>query len=237
MDRFIVEDNFWEVFPEAKLGVVICRGINNKYRSEEIYFKILSDAQIKAKMHLNEEDFTSNKVVKVWREAFKKFKTKKGARSSIEALLKRVNNNHSIGNINPLVDIYNAVSLEYAFPCGGEDMDSVKGDLKLTKAIGGESFLVLGSDDNSPALENEIVYKDDIGAVCRCWNWRESKRTMLTEDTNNAFMCIEHIDSSRDGEFEAALESLRSNIEIHLGGICEIYVLDSQNRKIEINVA
>ena len=60
-------------------------------------------------------------------EAFKNLK--QGARSSIEALLKRVNNSNHIGTINPLVDIYNSISLKYALPCGGEDIDKFVGDI------------------------------------------------------------------------------------------------------------
>jgi len=44
---------------------------------------------------------------------------KKGARSSTEALLKRVSQGREFNPINPLVDVYNSVSLSYAVPCGG----------------------------------------------------------------------------------------------------------------------
>jgi DNA/RNA-binding domain of Phe-tRNA-synthetase-like protein len=70
-------------------------------------------------------------TIKVWREAFMKFKKKKDNRSSIEALLKRVEKGNEVGKINPLVDIYNATSLIYGLPCGGEDIDSFVGNLRL----------------------------------------------------------------------------------------------------------
>lgn len=76
----------------------------------------------------------------MWREAYRQFKTKKGARCSIEALLKRVENGRGVGSINPLVDIYNAVSLTWGLPCGGEDLDTFQGDLLLCTADGTEPF-------------------------------------------------------------------------------------------------
>ncbi|MFP9039074.1 phenylalanine--tRNA ligase beta subunit-related protein, partial [Enterococcus faecalis] len=79
-----------------------------------------------------------------WRQAFTTFKTKKGARSSIEALLKRVNQEREFFPINPLVDIYNSISLSFGVPCGGEDIEKIAGNLHLGKAQGGESFLPLG---------------------------------------------------------------------------------------------
>ena len=192
---------------------------------------MISQGEKEALTHLPNEEFSSNEVIKVWRDAFKKFKTKKGARSSIEALLKRVSTGKGLGTINPLVDIYNSISLKYAMPCGGEDMDKFIGDIRLTKATGDESFITLGSDKSEPPYEGEIVYKDDEGAICRCWNWRESVRTMLTEDTKNAFLCIELVDENREKEFENALKELSQLVEKNLGGKSEVSILHINNKE------
>ncbi|MDK0955750.1 B3/4 domain-containing protein [Clostridium perfringens] len=231
MKKFIIEDDFWELFPNAKIGIITCNGINNTIKDENQYQDILSQGEKEALNHLPNEEFSSNEVIKVWRDAFKKFKTKKGARSSIEALLKRVSTGKGLGTINPLVDIYNSISLKYAMPCGGEDMDKFIGDIRLTKATGDESFITLGSDKSEPPYEGEIVYKDDEGAICRCWNWRESVRTMLTEDTKNAFLCIELVDENREKEFENALKELSQLVEENLGGKSEISILHINNKE------
>ncbi len=149
--------------------------------------------------------------------------------------MKRVEKGDHIGTINPLVDIYNSISLKYAMPCGGEDIDTFEGDVRLTKADGSEPFITLGSEESAPPYEGEIVYKDDAGAICRCWNWRESVRTMLTEKTTNAFLCIELVDESREEEFRSALEELATLVEKNLGGGFEIFVLDQANSEIVIS--
>ncbi|HFE9682747.1 TPA: B3/4 domain-containing protein [Clostridium perfringens] len=231
MKKFIIEDDFWELFPNAKIGIITCNGIDNTIKDENQYKNMLSQGEKEALTHLPNEEFSSNEVIKVWRDAFKKFKTKKGARSSIEALLKRVSTGKGLGTINPLVDIYNSISLKYAMPCGGEDMDKFIGNIRLTKATGDESFITLGSDKSEPPYEGEIVYKDDEGAICRCWNWRESVRTMLTEDTKNAFLCIELVDENREKEFENALKELSQLVEENLGGKSEISILHINNKE------
>lgn len=231
MKKFIIEDDFWELFPNAKIGIITCNGIDNTIKDENQYKDMISQGEKEALSHLPNEEFSSNEVIKVWRDAFKKFKTKKGARSSIEALLKRVSTGKGLGTINPLVDIYNSISLKYAMPCGGEDMDKFIGDIRLTKATGDESFITLGSDKSEPPYEGEIVYKDDEGAICRCWNWRESVRTMLTEDTKNAFLCIELVDEKREKEFENALKELSQLVEKNLGGKYEISILHINNKE------
>lgn len=231
MKKFIIEDDFWELFPNAKIGIITCNGIDNTIKDENQYQDMLSQVEKEALTHLPNEEFSSNEVINVWRDAFKRFKTKKGARSSIEALLKRVSTGKGLGTINPLVDIYNSISLKYAMPCGGEDMDKFIGDIRLSKATGDESFITLGSDKSEPPYEGEIVYKDDEGAICRCWNWRESVRTMLTEDTKNAFLCIELVDENREKEFENALKELSQLVEENLGGKSEISILHINNKE------
>jgi len=234
MQKFIIENDFFKVFPEAKIGVIIAKGINNEASDDEKYKRLLRVSEKEVNKYLTDAQFSNNKVISIWRDAFKKFKTKKGARSSIEAMLKRVSKGNEIGNINPLVDIYNSISLKYALPCGGEDINTFVGDMKLTKAIGDESFITYGSDKSEPPYENEIVYKDDAGAVCRCFNWRESVRTMLVEETENAFLCIENLDSNRENDFKEALEELKELIQNNLGGQLEVKILDIENTEIDL---
>lgn len=234
MKKFIVEEEFWSLFPDARIGVVVCRDVDNSVRDSGKYEEMLRSAETEAHKFFGQEEFSSNPAIAVWREAFKQFKTKKGARASIEALLKRVQNGNQIGTINPLVDIYNSVSLRYGLPCGGEDTDKFTGDLRLTKANGTEQFIPLGEEENSPPYEGEIVYKDDAGAVCRCWNWREALRTILTENTKNAFLCIELVDETRVGELEAALQELAGLVTENLGGTVKVQLLDKEHREIVI---
>ncbi|MBX4263552.1 B3/B4 domain-containing protein [Clostridium estertheticum] len=235
MKNFVIEDDFWGLFPNAKIGVVICHGIDNTIENKERYLDMILRSEKEALKYLENEEFSSNEVIKIWRESFQKFKTKKGARSSIEALLKRIDKGNHIGNINPLVDIYNSISLRYALPCGGEDIDTFVGDIRLTKAVGNEKFITLGTDKSEPPYEGEIIYKDNAGAICRCWNWRESVRTMLTENTRNAFLCIELTDEKRQVEFEDALKELERLIKNNLGGETQISILDANNKNMQID--
>lgn len=234
MKKFVIEDEFWAIFPDAKIGVIICHNIDNSMKETGIYIDMLRQAEKESALHFGEAEFSANPVIAVWREAFKLFKTKKGARASIEALLKRVSNGNQLGNINPLVDIYNSISLRYGLPCGGEDVDRFEGDLLLTTADGTEPFIPLGEEENSPPYEGEIVYKDDKGAVCRCWNWREALRTILTEETKNAFLCIESVDATRHAELSAALSELAALVSEHLGGEVSVSLMDKDHKEIII---
>lgn len=220
MKRFVVEDSFWELFPEARIGVVVAHGMR---ASEDVpdedastIAKLLADANVQAKATLTSEVISQNEAVAVWRDAFGKFKTKKGARSSVENLLKRVLKGNPVGPISPVVDVYNAVSLSHALPVGGEDIDAIVGDLRLGITEGGDAFRALGDDEDSPTLEGELCYRDDAGAVCRCLNWRDGQRTALTDETSNAIFVIESVDPGRLHDLEEAADRLAWLLSRHL---------------------
>lgn len=234
MKKFILEQPYLDIFPESKIGILVCTGIDNHIIDENKYVDYLENAQKEALKHIANPEFTENPVIRTWRDAFQKFKTKKGARCSIEAMLKRISKGNSIGTINPLVDIYNGISLKYGVPVGGEDIDKFDGDNRLTIAKGGEEFITYGSDKSEPPYEGEVVYKDNAGAICRCFNWRESVRTMLSEETTNAFMCIETVSGEKDDVLDAALEELKTLIETELGGKVTKHILSKENPEIVI---
>lgn len=221
MAKFIADKSFWELFPDAEIGVVVLNGIDNTeavYAAHESIKDELATANEAAIKWIPESPLSKNPVVGVWRDAFKKFKRKKSNRASIEALLARVDKGNYVGSINPLVDIYNAASLTYALPVGGENLDSFVGDLRLTiSEEGGDEFLALGDEENNPTLPGELCYLDDQGAVCRCWNWRDGQRTMLTEETTNAFMIIESVDPSRHDDLLAIMEIIEKKSQEYLG--------------------
>lgn len=219
MTKFIADPTFWEVFPEAQINVLIVKGISNQQKQENDPYLIdlLANGKVAAKGFLLEETFSQNPVIAEWRGAFSQFKTKKGARSSIEALLKRVSQDREFHPINPLVDIYNSVSLEFAVPCGGEDLQKIAGDIHLGQAVGGESFLPLGAEADAPALPGEIIYYDNEGAICRCLNWREAQRTMLTESTQEVIFFMESINSEQAQRANQAMQELKKRVAEYFG--------------------
>jgi DNA/RNA-binding domain of Phe-tRNA-synthetase-like protein len=132
--------------------------------------------------------------VAAWRAAYRGFGAKpKRTRPSVEALLRRAG---SMPAINRVVDAYNAVSVEYVLPIGGEDLDAYQGAARLVRAAGDESFDTAA--DGMPVVEHpdpgEVVWRDDAGVTCRRWNWRQCTRTQITESTKNALFVLERLE-------------------------------------------
>lgn len=212
--HFTVDATFWTLFPEAKFYILTIAGIDNHLTAEDQKANQarLDQASQAAHRYLGNPTFSQNDVVAQWRKAYQQFKTKKGARSSIEALLKRVSQDKSFNPINPAVDLYNAISLTYGVPCGGEDIDQLAGDSQLGIAKGGEAFKPLGVDHDEPALAGEVIYYDQAGAVCRCFNWREAQRTMLTEGTQQMVFVIEALNDEQSERGQAAAQALTHDL-------------------------
>jgi len=235
MAKFIIKEPFWQLFPRAEISIILAKGVDNTASNARPEIaEGLKKANKEAEKFLTEDVFSENAVIKVWRQAYQLFKTKKGARSSMEALLKRVERGNGVGAINPLVDIYNTVSLTFGLPCGGEDIDAFAGDMVLTKADGGEPFMALGDDACDNALPGEICYKDGAGAVCRCWNWRDGQRTMLTERTVNAFLIIESVDPAKHDDLMKAAQTLAELTRRYLGGATETAHMNVNNKEIAL---
>ncbi|WP_338201485.1 B3/4 domain-containing protein [Lactobacillus rizhaonensis] len=225
MQELIVDNTFWSIFPQAKIYTLIVNGINNHIPDiSDNYQTMLNQAEEEAKQYLTAKDFKDNIVIAEWREVLTKFKKKKGARSSIEALLKRVSQAKTFNPINPLVDIYNSVSLEYAVPCGGEDLDQIAGQMHLGVATGNEDFYPLGAEKSDPPRAGEVIYYDQKGAVCRSLNWRDGKRTMLTEDTTYAILIMEAVTDSQKERADKAIQALKQKIVVELGVVGDISI-------------
>ena len=76
-----------------------------------------------------------------WDQVFKGFGAKPARTPcSAQALRKRVLRDGVLPAIDPVVDLYNAISIEYAIPVGGEDLAAYVGAPRLVIADGSECF-------------------------------------------------------------------------------------------------
>lgn len=74
----------------------------------------------------------------------------------------------------------------------------------------------------------EVIYRDAVGVLCRCWNWREAERAKLTAATTDAFLCIELAELTSPAQEQglaAACEELAERIRRLLGGATRIATL------------
>lgn len=135
--------------------------------------------------------------LEAWRDAYRAFGSKPSRfPSSAEALRKRVLRDGTLRPTNAVVDIYNAVSLRFAVPVGGEDARSYLSNPTLCRAKGDEPFATMseGAPKTETAEVGEVIWCDAAGVTCRRWNWRQGPRTQLTEATTDMWFVLERLD-------------------------------------------
>jgi DNA/RNA-binding domain of Phe-tRNA-synthetase-like protein len=173
-----------------------------------------SDAQLaaaEARLRASSlERATDHAHIAAWRAAFSAFGAKPSRYpSSAEALIARVLKGQALPRVNALVDLYNAISVRHVVPLGGEDADRLEGPLRLTVAAGHEPFDPRGDGvDVEQVAAGEVVWRDDRGVTCRRWNWRQGRRTQLTEDTTRAFFVFDRLDGLTVDELHDAADEL-----------------------------
>jgi len=131
-----------------------------------------------------------------WRTAFRKFGANpKKTSSSVEALWRRLQKNGALPSIDPVVDLYNALSIRFGTPFGGEDAARYVGMPRLGSATGAEEFDT--ARDGLAVVEHpdrgEVVWRDDQGVTCRRWNWRQCRRTALTAASEDLWFVIDRL--------------------------------------------
>lgn len=233
-----VTTEIFALFPATLLGVVVARGIDNTSEDGAILIGLRREEE-RIRERLAGAQITEHPHIAPWREAYRKFGAKpKDYPSSIENLLRRVLKGQSLPRINPLVDLYNTISLRHLVPAGGEDLDRIAGDVRLTLAKDGEAPVhLLGEPEARPPKPGEVIYRDDLGAICRRWNWKEADRTKLTAATGNAVLVVEGLPPVGREIIASATEELAELIRGHCGGQVEAALLDRQQPEIELDRA
>ena len=69
MSKFVIDQSFWDLFPDATIGVLLLKDYKNSEQSPQELVDMLAESNKIAAKFITEEVFSENKVVKVWREA------------------------------------------------------------------------------------------------------------------------------------------------------------------------
>lgn len=157
-----------------------------------------------------------------WSDVFRAFGAKpKRTPCSAEALRKRVLRDGAMAALDPVVDLYNAVSLRYAVPVGGENGDTYRGSPRLIIADGSEPFDTM--KEGQPAVEypdaGEVVWCDDAGVTCRRWNWRQGVRTRLSASDKHMWFILESLPEMPLDALHDAGKMLTDGLEAMMPGL------------------
>lgn len=212
LERAAVEPDVFELRPDYRVLLIAVDGITpapTDGRSEQL----LCAAETGARQLLAQQPPEHLPHVAAWREAYRAFGAKpQRTRNSLEALLRRAD--AGLPRVNRLTDIYNAISVKHLVPLGGEDLDRYAGSPRLARATGTEPFLTTAG--GQPVTEHpnpgEVVWLDDDGITCRRWNWRQTTRTQLRDDTAAALFILDALAPLTDDALHNAADDLLAHL-------------------------
>jgi DNA/RNA-binding domain of Phe-tRNA-synthetase-like protein len=234
MRKIIIDEKIFETFPNFKRGLIIVEDINNAPENEAI--KTILDAEMEKRAST---DNLENEFITAWDEAHRKFDSNPNKfPPSIKSLIKRIQKGGGFPFINSVVALFNYISIKYLIPCGGDDINTVKGNLKVAFAEGNENFIGLGSDENESPVPGEVIYFDDEdkNVMCRRWNWRNSSFTKITEDTKKIVINIDGIDPVPRETIEEARDELAELLEKECNAKISTAYIDKETQEVEIYI-
>lgn len=188
---FSIQKELFDILPDLTIGMVVAKDVDNTHPSKEIE-DFLNRAVEGLKRNFIGDKVQEHPRIKPWRTAFSKLGIS-GSKfpSSIESMARRVLKGDPFPKINPLVDLYNSVSLRFMVPMGGHDLDTIDGDIHLRFAEGWEPFTSMGGTETITVPKGELVYCDDREVLTRNWVWRQCEKDKATEKTKTIFIPID----------------------------------------------
>jgi DNA/RNA-binding domain of Phe-tRNA-synthetase-like protein len=201
---FSVDDKLFGLFPELRIGVLVCEIENSRYGEDKL----------EAVLDEMRAGFPSEKPqdhphIRVWREAFTKLGVSASKYySSIESLVRRALKGGPFPRINPVVDLYNAISLKYLVPMGGHAIPPLEGDISLCFAQGGEPFAPMDGGELERVGRGEVVYKDEQEVLTRRWVWRQCDKDKVAGETPSIFIPIDIMDGLEAGLCEKVMDEM-----------------------------
>lgn len=199
------------------IGVRIT-GINNHYYSDSLndYLNIHSQRLLKS---ADEKD----PIIQGFYDLHKKVGVSK--RKNIPAsenLIKLLKKRHDITRINPVVDIYNIISMESKLALGAHDIDKIVGNVSLKLTNGKELFIPLGQEEPKEVLANVYSYIDDSNEIICYLEVRQVNKTKVTNNSKDIFFIVQGNEKTDYSYIKNVAKELITVVTYYCGGTGKI---------------
>ena len=121
-------------------------------------------------------------------------------------------------------------------PLGGDDLDTVTGDLELCFADGTETYLPLGGGAEEHPKDGEVVYKDSRSGdvFCRGWCWRNGERSKIRSDTTNVAINVDALPPATPELARRVAEATADLVRTYCGGTVRVFDLNEMSPSFNI---
>jgi len=216
-----IDSEVKERFPSVCVGVAIIKGVDIKKTDVNLQNEINDLLQSFAE--LTTESIGKIPAILSYRKLYKEMGIDwHSRRPSPEALLRRVSLKKGLYNVNTCVDAYNLVVMKYQVSAGAFDLDQISLPTVLRFPKPGEQTELLGDDKPYIYSEKELGYFDQKGGYNVDFNYRDAKRTAVTEKTKNILINVDGIHDINRSMLERTLKEVVEIITKYCGGKVEL---------------
>lgn len=232
MNRFWVDPRLFNCFPGMHLVVAVVDGLDNRKPRAGI------DAMWSAAWHNvsahGVDDARKHPYVDVWRQDFARLGVSmKRFPTSVEAMFRRALKGGQIFTINPLVDFYNALTLQYLCPAGAFDLGALNEPVELRFTRKGDHFTALNSTEVMDIPPDEIAYASGNIILTRHFMWRQSRTGLVKSESSEVFLVSEIPGVAGVATANAMQQDLIQGLAQYFGRDCLSFVLNEGLTEIE----
>ena len=248
-----VSKEVFDKLPDFVVGVVAVTGIDNSKEVPAIIKMLEENAEAVRKYFEESGNKAKNDPCVVpYREAFRALGINPNRYAcAAEALMDRIAKGKGMPEINPAVDLGNAMSLKYKLPIGAHDIYTfVRPDgtgrgaadtgLEVRPATAEDTFRPFGAaeDEFDNPDPGEVVYVSGHEVRTRRWTWRQSEVGKMTEKTAGVLYPIDGFAGVNLDEVKAAMKDFTENLANYFarsGYSCSVAtgIVDKDNRRFE----
>lgn len=124
--------------------------------------------------------------------------------------------------INPLVDIYNLISMDTKLALGTHDLAKTKGNISLKLTTGNENYMPLGSEEAKVVKAGIYSYIDDANDIICFSEIRQVDKTKVTNESVDIFFIVQGNKVTSNKYVEDVAKELITVVTYYLGGVGEI---------------
>jgi len=233
---FRVSPDIFARFPDVFIAVVAADDVPNGAPVAAVEAE-LRMAEREAHERLTETgvDLQAHPFIARWRDAFRAAGINPNKyRSSVEALLTRVQKGSGLPALSPAVDLANVVSLRSWLPAGAHDVDALADTLEVRVASAGETFHPIGGSIPEAVEAGEIVYADARAVRTRRWIWRQGNGAKVTAASRRIFFPIDGWLGLNEEETREAAHELARLLQQHLGVRTEVAFVHKDNPEVRV---
>ena len=220
--KFLVSEEVFVKLPTACFGVVVARNLDN-HKEQLAVGELLAASVAEIEQRFAASRVKEAEPILPYRTAFQSLGINPNKfMSSIEAMASRIEKKKGFPQINPVVDLGNAISLKYLVPLGAHDLDSAAGDIQVRFSRRGDQFIPFGEELPETLEDGELIYSVGDKVKTRRWIWRQSEEGKVTEASRNIFFPIDGFTDSNQAAVLQTREELAALLQRHFG--CETIV-------------